>query len=94
MSVMNHTQIQIKIERKADVLKRIPFSRATLHRKINDGTFPPSIPLGANSVGFLAHEIDTFLAAIVVGQDLQQVVATLVKQRQALFDNSFLSLAA
>ncbi|MDF5627242.1 AlpA family phage regulatory protein, partial [Vibrio parahaemolyticus] len=37
----------LKIVRKSDVLQRVPFSRATLHRKINDGTFPPSIPLGA-----------------------------------------------
>ncbi|MDD9199540.1 helix-turn-helix transcriptional regulator [Aliivibrio sp. S2MY1] len=85
---------QIKIERKSDVLKRVPFSRATLHRKINDGTFPPSIPLGANSVGFLSHEIDTIIASMVLGKNLQHVVSQLIEQRQLLLDNSFFALAA
>lgn len=84
----------LKIVRKSDVLQRVPFSRATLHRKINDGTFPPSIPLGANSVGFLSHEVDAIIAAMALGKDLQQIVSHLIEQRQSLFDNSLYALAA
>lgn len=91
---MNTTKPQIKIERKSEVLKRIPFSKATLHRKINDGTFPPSISLGANSVGFLAHEVDTIIAAIVLKKDLSLVVSQLVEQRQFLFNDHVFAVAA
>ncbi|EPC4054517.1 helix-turn-helix transcriptional regulator [Vibrio parahaemolyticus] len=84
-----------KIERKHDVLARVPFSKATLHRKINDGTFPPSIPLGANSVGFLSHEIDSIIAAMALGKDLRDVVSELVERRQSLFEEThYTALAA
>ena len=91
---MNPTKPQIKIERKSEVLRRIPFSKATLHRKINDGTFPPSISLGANSVGFLAHEVDAIIAAIVLKKDLSLVVSQLVEQRQFLFNDHVFAVAA
>ncbi len=86
--------IKLKIERKKDVLARIQFSMATLHRKINDGTFPPSISLGANSVGFLSHEIDSIIAAMALGKDLKIVVSELVEKRQYFLDDSYLALAA
>ncbi|MDR9825856.1 transcriptional regulator [Vibrio sp. 10N.286.49.C2] len=83
-----------RIERKTEVLKRIPFSKATLHRKINDGTFPPSIPLGANSVGFLSHEVDMTILAMATGQDLRETVSDLLVQRQSLLENTFYQSAA
>ncbi|MFA0629124.1 helix-turn-helix transcriptional regulator [Vibrio sp. 10N.222.49.A3] len=74
----------IKIERKKQVLSRIPFSKATLHRYINLGKFPPSIPLGARSVGFLTHEVDAFIAALATDQDLETLVDTLMEERRHL----------
>jgi prophage regulatory protein len=83
-----------KIERKHDVLARIPFSKATLHRKINDGSFPPSISLGANSVGFLSYEIDTVIAAMALDKDLRAVVSELLERRQSLFEETYYTALA
>jgi prophage regulatory protein len=74
----------IKIERKKQILARVPFSKATLHRYINLGKFPPSIPLGARSVGFLTHEVDAFIAALATGQNLEVLVDELIKERKNL----------
>lgn len=89
---MNTTKPQIKIERKSEVLKRIPFSKATLHRKINDGTFPPSISLGANSVGFLAHEVDTIIAAIVLKKTSPSSYLNLLSKDNSCLTTMFLQL--
>lgn len=80
----------LKIERKKDVIRRVALSKATLHRYINAGIFPPSISLGARSVGFLSHEIDAFIAAKALNQDLSMLVESLLKQREEL-SASFLS---
>ncbi|HDY7845966.1 TPA: helix-turn-helix transcriptional regulator [Vibrio diabolicus] len=74
----------IKIEKKSEVLKRVGLSRATLHRRINDGTFPPSLQLGPKAVGFMSHEVDAFIIACALGEDKKRVVAGLVEQRKML----------
>ncbi|EHU4841207.1 AlpA family phage regulatory protein [Vibrio parahaemolyticus] len=77
-----HPINQLKIEKKADVLKRVGLSQATLHRRINDGTFPPAVQLGPKAVGFMSHEVDAFLIACAIGEDKKRVVAELLAQRQ------------
>ncbi|MCF9446158.1 helix-turn-helix transcriptional regulator [Vibrio parahaemolyticus] len=79
---------QIKLERKKQVLDRIPFSKATLHRYINLGKFPPSIPLGSRSVCFLSHEIDAFIVALAADKDLETLVEELIAQRKDLASTS------
>jgi prophage regulatory protein len=80
-----HTSEHLIINRKAEILKRIGISKSTLHVRIKQRLLPPAIPLGARSVGFLQHEIDAVLAAMVAGksnQEIQSLVAELVAQRQ------------
>jgi prophage regulatory protein len=80
-----HTNKQLIINRKTEILKRIGISKSTLHAKIKQQLLPPAIPLGARSVGFLQHEIDAVLAAMVAGKsnkEIQTLVAELVAQRQ------------
>ena len=47
--------------RKASVLKKVPWSAATLWRKCKSGDFPKPIQLGPNSVGWLESEIDDWI---------------------------------
>jgi prophage regulatory protein len=80
-----HTSEHLIINRKAEILKRIGISKSTLHVRIKQRLLPPAIALGARSVGFLQHEIDAVLAAMVAGksdQEIQSLVAELVAQRQ------------
>ncbi|MGR5389737.1 helix-turn-helix transcriptional regulator [Vibrio crassostreae] len=88
------TSKNIQILRKADVLQKISISKATLHRKINNGTFPPSIDLGANSVGFLAHEIDLIIVAMATNQDLKATVERIIEKRNTLLSEALIQLAA
>ncbi|WP_413285032.1 helix-turn-helix transcriptional regulator [Vibrio sp. MA40-2] len=76
--------IEIKIERKKQVLARVPFSKATLHRYINDGIFPPSINLGGRAVGFFKHEVDAYLVAAANGECLNDAVEQLLLKRKEL----------
>ncbi len=88
------TNQNIQILRKNDVLQKVAFSKATLHRKINNGTFPPAIDLGANSVGFLAHEIDLIIVAMATNQNLEHTVQKIIEKRKSLLSEVFLQLAA
>ncbi len=88
------TSKNIQILRKADVLQKSSISKATLHRKINNGTFPPSIDLGANSVGFLAHEIDLIIVAMATNQDLKATVERIIEKRNTLLSEALIQLAA
>ncbi|MBW3697971.1 AlpA family phage regulatory protein [Vibrio sp. T187] len=74
----------IKIEKKTDVLKRVSISKSTLHRKINSGEFPPPISLGANSVGFLSHEIDAYIIDLSMNKDAKESVTKIMQYREKL----------
>ncbi len=56
---------QIQILRRPQVTLRTGFPRSTLYLKIARGEFPRPIKLGARSVGWLADEVDAFLASRV-----------------------------
>lgn len=57
----------ISIMRLPDVMKRVGLKRATIYLHIAAGTFPKQISLGPRAVGWVEHEIDTWLAARVMG---------------------------
>lgn len=59
----------VYVLRKPIVLSRVGFSHTQLYREIRSGRFPAPIWLGRNSVGWLAHEIDDWLAARVAERD-------------------------
>lgn len=76
--------VEIKIERKSQVLSRVNFSKATLHRYINSGKFPPPISLGGRAVGFFKHEVDEYLFAAANGSDLKEAVTKMLAMRKEL----------
>lgn len=46
----------------SDVLSLVPFSRATLYRKVEDGTFPKQVPISTGRVAWRQSDIDSWLA--------------------------------
>lgn len=76
--------MKLKIERLPTVLARVPFSRATIYRSINEGLFVPPVNIGARSVGFLSHEVDALICGMATGSDLKVLVTELVQQRASL----------
>lgn len=59
----------ITLLRKRQVLEKIGFSSATLWRMCKAGTFPQSIKIGSNSVAWIGHEIDDWLALKIDERD-------------------------
>ena len=83
MAIQNF--IKYRIERKPETLEKIGWSRSTLHARIKENLFVPPISLGARAIGFLAHETDAVLAAMISGKNKEQIktlVASLVAQRK------------
>jgi prophage regulatory protein len=81
---MNITD-KLIINRKPEVIKRLGISKTTFHNRINQKLLPPPVSLGNRAVGYLQHEIDTVLAAMVAGKkesDIQVLVTELVAKRQ------------
>ena len=51
------------IIRLPTVKARTGLSRSTIYQRAADGTFPKPVNLGARAVGWLASEVDAWLAA-------------------------------
>ncbi len=59
----NTDQERLSILRRKQVEKRTGLSRSTIYLRIQEGTFPRPINLGARAVGWLENEIEAWLAA-------------------------------
>jgi prophage regulatory protein len=63
-------QEAIVILRRRQVESRCGLSRSAIYRRIADGTFPKPVTIGdGRAVGWLAHEVDDFLARCVAQRD-------------------------
>jgi prophage regulatory protein len=61
---------QNHIIRRPEVEQRVGLSRSALYRRISEGTFPRPVTIGdGRAVGWLAHEVDEFLARCVALRD-------------------------
>ncbi len=49
--------------RLPEVRKRVPYSRATIYRKVACGDFPKPYDLGTHAVAWLESEIDAWILA-------------------------------
>ena len=58
-----------RIVRMDEVSKLTGLSRATIYKKVSDGSFPPPIRLGARAVGWRMSDIVTWLEAPERGWD-------------------------
>ena len=65
----NTNQQQLSILRRKQVEDRTGLSRSTIYLRIQEGTFPRPISLGARAVGWLEHEIEAWLAACIENRD-------------------------
>ena len=81
--------IQLRIERKHEVLARLNLSKSSFHNRINKGLWVPPISLGDRAVGFIKHETDELLSAYIRGfsQDqIRELVSKLVADRQHIME--------
>ena len=65
---------KISILRRKQVEDRTGLSRSTIYLRIQEGTFPKPINLGARAVGWLENEIDGWLTACIEDRDNGQEV--------------------
>ena len=59
----------LAILRRKQVEARVGLRRSTIYQGVADGTFPRPVRLGARSVGWLAHEIERWLADRVAARE-------------------------
>ena len=78
--------VQIKINRKPEVLEATGFKKSTLYTRIKAGLMPPPISLGGlRAVGWIEHEVQAVLAAMCSGSsqdEIKLLVQKLISQRQ------------
>jgi prophage regulatory protein len=60
---------QRRLKTKADVLRQIPISTATMWREIAAGHFPKPVRIGARRIAFFQDEIDAWLAQRIAERD-------------------------
>ncbi|AGH97823.1 helix-turn-helix transcriptional regulator [Micavibrio aeruginosavorus] len=62
MSRYNHNDTKTtRILRISEVINRLGISRSGLYERIKNGDLPKPINLGGRRVGFIEHEIDTWV---------------------------------
>jgi prophage regulatory protein len=54
---------QARFIKRQEVLRRVPFSAATLRRQILDGRFPAPVKISERSTAWVAAEVDAWLDA-------------------------------
>ena len=59
----NTTRAILSILRRKQVEERTGLSRSTIYLRIQEGTFPRPVNLGARAVGWLENEIEAWLAS-------------------------------
>jgi prophage regulatory protein len=65
----NGKQEKLTILRRKQVEARTGLSRSTIYLRIQEGSFPRPINLGARAVGWLENEIEAWLTACVENRD-------------------------
>lgn len=61
--------MKVKIVRIKEVVSITGLSRATIYRYMDENTFPRSISLGKNSVGWIESEIYQWVENLVADRD-------------------------
>ena len=93
---MPNQTVNLRIERRQDVLNKLRFSRSTLYSRIQQGLFVPPVPLGRRSVGWLEHETDMVLSGLISGKtdlEIRELVKEVIALRSNLCDQSTLQNA-
>ena len=70
----NTNQKKLTILRRKQVEVRTGLSRSTIYLRIQEGTFPKPINLGARAVGWVENEIEAWLASCIENRDSGQEV--------------------
>ena len=65
--------LQFKLIKKPRALDMACISKSTLHLKMIDGVFPPSISLGERAVAFVEHEVLAVIAAQIQGKSKDEI---------------------
>ena len=66
----------LRVIRMPETVDRVGRSRAHIYRLVGAGAFPKPIKLGPNSIAFLEHEIDQWIADRIAGKPLPAVSMT------------------
>lgn len=77
------------ILRKPEILNLLKICKSNLHCKINAGLLPPPISLGTRAVGFIQHEYNEVICAMIAGYsdpEIKELVKKLVSKRQSFTD--------
>lgn len=62
---MEEKQVERRFIRLKEVKKICGLSRTTLYQKIKKGEFPESYALGVRAIGWLASDVDAWIASRV-----------------------------
>jgi prophage regulatory protein len=60
------------------------YGKSTFHNRIKDGLIPPPISLGGRSVGWIEHETNAVLEAMISGQsdnEIKSLISNIIKER-------------
>lgn len=66
MTVHAEKTTDLTMLRFPKVVTKTGLSKSSIRGRIKSGDFPAPIPLGPRAVGFVAHEVDAWLHALIL----------------------------
>jgi prophage regulatory protein len=85
MNTPSINKTPVKFIRIRQTIERSGLTRTSLYRKMSEGLFVPTIPLGERSCAHIESEVNTILTAMAAEktpEELKNIVKCLVEQRQ------------
>lgn len=68
-NVLNEVSVGTRFLRFRDVQGKTGLSRSTVYGRIRSGSFPAPVSLGGRAVGFVAEEVEGYLASLIERRD-------------------------
>lgn len=79
----NANQEKFIILRRKQVVERTGLSRSTIYLRIQEGTFPKPVNLGARAVGWPSDEVVALNAARIAGKSNEEIRDLVAKMEAA-----------
>jgi prophage regulatory protein len=63
--------MKLALERMNEVTKRTGLARATIYRRLGEGTFPQPVRLGARAIAWRSSDVDAWIESLSVIESME-----------------------
>ena len=77
--------VKTKIIRLPELIIITGLSRTTIYTRIKAGLLPSPVSLGGRAVGWLTHEVEELITALISGKDNKEIESIIKSQKEVRY---------